>query len=59
MLLTIVTNGSLSRNLLISLIKFGKNVLEHKRELWEGDLIIQPTILLQLDYCEGVEEMGA
>jgi hypothetical protein len=41
------------------LITFGKNVLEHKQELWGGDLVVQPTILLQLDYCEGVEEMGA
>jgi hypothetical protein len=41
------------------LITFGKNVLEHERELWGGELVVQPTILLQLDYCEVVKEMGA
>jgi hypothetical protein len=41
------------------LITFGKNVLEHEKELWGGDLVVQPRILFQLDYCEVVEEMGA
>ncbi len=41
------------------MITFGENVLEHEKELWGRDLVVQRTILLQLDYCEAIEEMGA